>query len=272
MGSYTSLQRRPRRKTLHNNQTGLAPVEQTLNLVAEHVALSSTANTTVNVAVLDADLRYVEVSDGLAKLHGLAPEEHLGKSVREIVPQLAPVLEPLLRKIISTGEPAFNIELTGEMATDPGINHRWLISFIPLYGANGKLQGICALGTEAHQSRAVELERQTIKINETPAPMTPRGDGILSDKVKALKDVATALTTAAEVLEQAEKNGLRSSLDVEHGIDFDEEVKRFETHLIERALKRTHGNQKQAARLLRMKHTTLHTKIKRYGIPLPSVI
>ena len=46
-----------------------------------------------------------------------------------------------------------------------------------------------------------------------------------------------------------------------------EEVQRFESQLIRRALQRTHGNQRRAAQLLGVKVTTLNCKIKRLGIP-----
>jgi len=45
-----------------------------------------------------------------------------------------------------------------------------------------------------------------------------------------------------------------------------EEVQRYETELIREALQRTRGNQRRAAKLLRVKVTTLNCKIKRLGI------
>ena len=45
-----------------------------------------------------------------------------------------------------------------------------------------------------------------------------------------------------------------------------EEVARYESELIREALQRTRGNQRRAAKLLGVKVTTLHCKIKRLGI------
>lgn len=50
------------------------------------------------------------------------------------------------------------------------------------------------------------------------------------------------------------------------GIDFYREVERYEIELIKSALSRCGGNQTQAARLLRMKSTTLNAKMKHYGL------
>ena len=53
---------------------------------------------------------------------------------------------------------------------------------------------------------------------------------------------------------------------VEDGIDFYEEVSRYEVRLIQTALRHTNGSQKRAARLLKLNPTTLNTKIKFYEI------
>ena len=55
---------------------------------------------------------------------------------------------------------------------------------------------------------------------------------------------------------------------VENGIDFYAEVRRFEVALIRRAMKYTKGSQIEAARLLKMKNTTLSSKIKVLRITL----
>ena len=51
-------------------------------------------------------------------------------------------------------------------------------------------------------------------------------------------------------------------------IDLQAEVRRFESELIRSALIQTGGRQRQAARLLGTKVTTLNTKIKRYKIEI----
>ena len=58
------------------------------------------------------------------------------------------------------------------------------------------------------------------------------------------------------------------SLSLENGLDFYDEVRRFEIDLIKRALFQTGGHQARAARLLHLKITTLNSKIKHYKIRL----
>ena len=49
----------------------------------------------------------------------------------------------------------------------------------------------------------------------------------------------------------------------EDGVDLDVLVANIERELIQRSLERTHGNKGQAAKLLRLKRTTLVEKLKR---------
>jgi len=79
-------------------------------------------------------------------------------------------------------------------------------------------------------------------------------------KTKTLKQLALKLLLEAQSLNET------PAPDVRNGIDFYEEVKRFEVDLIQRALSFTRGNQVRAARLLKMKVTTLNSKIKHYDI------
>ena len=77
---------------------------------------------------------------------------------------------------------------------------------------------------------------------------------------QVIKDIISSLATALEAMEAARVP------DVERGLDFYREVERFEVNLIQRALRQTGGNQARAARLLNLKQTTLHGKIKQYNI------
>ena len=74
-----------------------------------------------------------------------------------------------------------------------------------------------------------------------------------------------ALSLLREIA-SAENNGELPDNDT---IDLQAEVQRFEKELIRSALIQTGGRQRQAARLLRTKVTTLNTKIKKYRIEFP---
>ena len=64
--------------------------------------------------------------------------------------------------------------------------------------------------------------------------------------------------------------GASDEIDISRGVNFYDEVRRFETDLIRRSLDQTGGHQSRAARLLGLNATTLNSKIKSYNI-LPRV-
>ena len=64
--------------------------------------------------------------------------------------------------------------------------------------------------------------------------------------------------------------GSSDDIDISRGVNFYDEVRRFETDLIRRSLDQTGGHQSRAARLLGLNATTLNSKIKSYNI-LPRV-
>ena len=84
----------------------------------------------------------------------------------------------------------------------------------------------------------------------------------IGETINLLREMTAAL------LDEIKSLTVLKDIRLDSAIDLDEEVKKFEIHLIERALEKTGGSQRQAARLLKLKHTTLNAKIKRYGISL----
>jgi len=60
--------------------------------------------------------------------------------------------------------------------------------------------------------------------------------------------------------------GSSGDIDISRGVNFYDEVKRFEIDLIRRALDQTGGHQSRAARLLGLNATTLNSKIKSYNL------
>jgi PAS domain S-box-containing protein len=86
----------------------------------------------IGLNVLDTDLRFVRINQRLAQINGFSIEEHIGRTVRELLPDIANTAEELLRPIFQTGEPLLNVEIRGETPAQPGVERVWLESFLPL--------------------------------------------------------------------------------------------------------------------------------------------
>jgi transcriptional regulator with GAF, ATPase, and Fis domain len=78
--------------------------------------------------------------------------------------------------------------------------------------------------------------------------------------IGALKELVLRLLREVQGIAEITPQNLNA------GLDFYDEVSRFEIDLIRRALLQTGGHQVQAAKLLNLKVTTLNSKIKHYNI------
>lgn len=87
-------------------------------------------------------------------------------------------------------------------------------------------------------------------------------------RIDQLVMLAKALATEVETL----KAELNTDQNDNKQINFYDEVERYEIELIKTALNQCHGNQTRAAKLLHLKSTTLHAKMKHYGLnPVRSI-
>jgi transcriptional regulator with PAS, ATPase and Fis domain len=89
-----------------------------------------------------------------------------------------------------------------------------------------------------------------------------RSSAIINNRLEALKVLSNSLLNEIEAFQ------IKVEPIKHNEIDLLEEVKRFEIGLIRSALVQTYGKQSSAAKLLKIKLTTLNAKIKRYRIEI----
>lgn len=113
----------------------------------------------LGLGFLDPDLRFVRINAALAEMNGFTEAEHLGKSVWDLVPDLRPSAEPLLRRVLAENAPVKDVEISGETPAQPGVQRTWREMFYPIHDQAGQVQGIgifCVEVTEAKQARERE--------------------------------------------------------------------------------------------------------------------
>ncbi len=102
----------------------------------------------VPMAFWDRQLRYSRVNNLAAAMKGLSPEAHIGKTLREVMPDLAVVVEPLLRGVLETGEPVLNYPMYGQWLSPSDTEQRWEVSWYPVRTASGALYGVGGVLTD----------------------------------------------------------------------------------------------------------------------------
>lgn len=135
------------------------------------------ATAPIGLCFIDTKLRFGRINDRLAEINGISAAEHIGKTLREMLPDMADELEPLYQQVIQTGVPLERLEVHGANAAQPGVERDWLLSLYPLKaGTNDQVWGINVMVdeiTERTQAAAALI----------------RANGILRSVIDGTKDV-----------------------------------------------------------------------------------
>ncbi|MCU0954604.1 MAG: PAS domain S-box protein [Hyphomicrobium sp.] len=100
------------------------------------------ANAPLGIAVFDRLYRYIHINNILADINGIAAQEHLGRSIRELIPDHYPRVAELIDEVLATGQAFANIELSGETPKQPGVRRHWLTGFFPIGEGEDRLVGV----------------------------------------------------------------------------------------------------------------------------------
>ena len=138
----------------------------------------------VGLAFVDADLRYVSVNRRLAKLNGIAVEEHLGRKVSEITPPaIYSKVEPYLLRAL-TGEAITGLELTVPATRERPERITLLASHQPARDEGGEVIGVSVAIVDISdhkkmadaRQRSEEHYRYMVQLNpQMPWIMEPSG-------------------------------------------------------------------------------------------------
>jgi PAS domain S-box-containing protein len=117
----------------------------------------------VGICFLDDQKRYRSVNTHLAQINGFPANDHIGRTMAEIVPSIGAQAERLFGQVMETGKPLLNIELSGHTAQSPEKQKVWLQSWYPVLKENGKALGIGIIVQDITQRKRVE---EQLRLNE----------------------------------------------------------------------------------------------------------
>ena len=117
-------------------------------------------NATVGLAFWDRDLRFRRLNEALAAMNGVPVADHFGRRPSEVLPELGPVLEPVFRRVMDTGESLRDIDVAGETPSAPGVTRHWQASYFPVREA-GEVVGVVGIVLEVTaERRAAAVDAQ----------------------------------------------------------------------------------------------------------------
>ena len=130
------------------------------------------ATSSAALAFFDRDLRMVHVNAAFARMGGLPPDDYLGRTLAECIPEIAGTAEAYMRSAIETATP-----LVGMRFSVGG--RRWTTSHYPVRGAHGELLGIGIVGyDDTERQQALRRLHESEQRYRTLVELGP--DGITS--------------------------------------------------------------------------------------------
>jgi PAS domain S-box-containing protein len=127
------------------------------------------ATAPVGLCFVDTEQRFLSLNKHLAEITGKTVEEHLGRTVREVLPSLADKIEPRYRRVIETGKPVLNVEMSGAMDYQPGVVRHFILSYYPIKNNDGQVLGVNGVLVEITERRKIEEELERLLQQEKMA-------------------------------------------------------------------------------------------------------
>lgn len=111
----------------------------------------------VGVAILEGEeFRYFTINKALAKINGIAVEDHLGRPLAEVLPDAAPDIIPRLRRVLETGVTANEHDFSTRLPRNPDVVRHFRDTFFPIMGPDGKPEAVGAIVVETTALRQAE--------------------------------------------------------------------------------------------------------------------
>jgi PAS domain S-box-containing protein len=122
----------------------------------------------VGLAFLTPDCRYQQINRHLTEICGISVANHIGRSVRDTVPQVAGQVENIVQTILRVGEPITGIEVHGQRPDGSNAERVWITSWHPLKATDGGILGVNVVAEEITERKRAEaaLAASEIKFQE----------------------------------------------------------------------------------------------------------
>jgi len=136
----------------------------------------------VGLAFLTPDCRYLQINKHLTEICGISVADHIGRTVRETVPQVADEVEKLVQAIVRSGEPVTGVEVRGQRPDRSNADRVWVTSWHPLKDSDGRIVGINVVAEDVTERK--------------------RGEAVLAAKEKALRESEARFRELADNISQ----------------------------------------------------------------------
>ncbi len=119
-------------------------------------------NAPIGLAFLTPDCRYQQINRHLTEICGISIADHIGRSVRDTVPQVAEQVEHIVATILQTGEPITGIEVNGQRPDGGNAERVWNTYWHPLKAEGGEILGINVAAEEITEQKRADVALRVV--------------------------------------------------------------------------------------------------------------
>ena len=127
----------------------------------DQLAMSFMNARNIGIAICDLQFRFRTLNPALARMNGIPLEEHIGKTIYEVLGDFAAKVEPLFQQVVSSGNPVVNVHVTGKLPMQSELGH-WIENYFPLKDSKGAVRRLCCMVFEVTEQKRLEESLQIV--------------------------------------------------------------------------------------------------------------
>jgi diguanylate cyclase (GGDEF)-like protein/PAS domain S-box-containing protein len=157
----------------------------------------------IGLCYLDADLRFRYINQWLANVNGISVAAHYGKTIDELLKDVAIGIGPQLREVLETGVPVIDGEVEVEAQSGSGETLCYRHSFHPDKDGEGKVVGVSVIVQDITAKKKAEraLDERNAELELANERLTK----VLSELKRANQDLKQKALTASQANIRLEK-------------------------------------------------------------------
>jgi two-component system, cell cycle sensor histidine kinase and response regulator CckA len=115
-------------------------------------------NSPAGIAFINREYQFLQINESLAKITGYPPASLLGQSLKELRPNLWSSIEPIVGKVMESGQPITGIDLEIDTGDLPGKKRHLIGGYYPVLDSSNVLFGIGILLIDVTEQKQIETE------------------------------------------------------------------------------------------------------------------
>ncbi len=162
----------------------------------------------LGIGIYDRELRFQRVNEALARINGAAMDAHLGRTIEEVIPELAPVIRPILERVLATNRVEADVIVEGQTPAAHGVTRRWQVTYYPIGDPGRPPDGVGCMVLDVTERTLLEAQLRQSQKMEAVGRLA---GGIAHD----FNNVLTIIHSYAEVLASELPVGTRGREELE---------------------------------------------------------